>query len=219
MDSRRTALTRALQVAIDTTNVAEALRIAAAVHDSAQVIELGTPLLFAEGLRIVAAFRRLCPNTLVLADTKIADAGFVEASLAFALGADAVTVLAVSDDSTVQGCVDAAREAGKLVVADLMHVDDLPKRAVELETLGVDVLCLHTAWDRREHGVEVLADLREVRRRVRGPLAVAGGISLLNCRETLDAGADILVVGGGITSHADPGAAAAAIKAVLEERR
>lgn len=218
MEGRRTALTRALQVAIDTTDLRAALDLAEQVRGSAQVIELGTPLLLAEGLRILPAFRERCPDNLLLVDTKIADAGHLEASHAFAQGADAVTVLAVSDDATVSGCIEAARAVGGLVVADMMHVPDIPARASELETLGVDILCLHTAWDRREHGIEVLTDLREVRQRVRVPLAVAGGVTLGTCQEVLSAGADILVVGGGITSRSNPSAAAAAIRAVLEER-
>jgi 3-hexulose-6-phosphate synthase len=221
MPGPRGRLSRALQVAIDTTDLQAALALAEAVRESAQVIELGTPLLLAEGLRIVPAFRERCPNALLLADTKIADAGYLEASHAFSQGADAITVLAVSDDATVSGCVRAASEAEGRVFADLMHVTDVPARAAELAALGVDVLCLHTAWDRREHGIEVLSDLRVrvVRRRVTQPLAVAGGVTLANCREVLEAGADILVVGGGITARSDPGSAAAAIRAVLEEQR
>lgn len=217
MAARREVLSRALQVAIDTTDFQRALDLAESVSFSAQVIELGTPLLLAEGVRVLSDFRHRCRDVLLLADTKIADAGYLEASHAFARGADAITVLGVSDDATVRGCVEAAREADGLVFADLMHVADVPARAVEMEALGVDVLCLHTAWDRRDHGIEVLSDLREVRERVRLPLAVAGGVTLENSREVLAAGADVLVVGGGITGQADPAASAAAIRAVLDE--
>ncbi len=219
MAVRPGVLSRALQVAIDTTDLQRALELAESVSFSAQVVELGTPLLLAEGLRILPDFRQRCPDTLLLADTKIADAGYLEASYAFARGADAITVLAVSDDATVEGCVEAARETDSLVFADLMHVADVATRAMELETLGVDVLCLHTAWDRRDRGIEVLADLRDVRQRARLPLAVAGGVTLENCREVLETGADLLVVGGGITSQPDPAAAAAAIRQALRDCR
>ena len=211
-------LGRALQVALDTPDLGTALKLAECVAAAAEWIEVGTPLLLAEGLRILPAFRERCPNCLLLADTKIADAGYLEASLAFAQGADAITVLGVSDDLTVRGCIEAAREVGGWVFADLIHVVEAPARAVELEAMGVNVLCLHTAWDRRERGIEVLADLRRIRAHSRLPLAVAGGVTQGNCREVLEAGADILVVGGGITCQADPAAAANAFRHVLEQR-
>lgn len=58
----------------------------------------------------------------MLADLKIMDAGEHEASLAFAAGADIVTVLGLSADSTVSGAVAAARAAGggRLVMADMI---------------------------------------------------------------------------------------------------
>ena len=209
-------LSRALQVAIDTTDIFEALALAEKVRRYADWIELGTPLLLARGLRIVPMFREQTGGKPVLADTKIVDAGFDEAYCAMGFEANACTVLGLADDLTVRGCV-AATFAGTLVVADMMHVPNVAARAVELEALGVDVICLHTAWDRRQHGIEVLKDLREVRRRVKLPIAVAGGITLANCRKVLDAGADILVVGGGITKQPDPEAAAREFRMILDE--
>ena len=209
-------VSRGLQVAIDTIDLEAALLLAFKVKCYAQLIELGTPLLLAEGLRIIPTFHERCPTSVLVADTKIADAGFLEASHAFSQGADMVTVLGIADDATIRGCVEAGRNTTGIVIADMMHVSHIADRAVELELLGVHALCLHTAWDRREHGIEVLNDLREVRRRVQIPLAVAGGVTLANCREVLEAGADILVVGGGVAAQPDPAAAAAAIWKVME---
>lgn len=45
------------------------------------------------------------PDLLVLCDAKIMDAGAYEVRLAFDAGADIVTVLAVTDDLTIQDCM------------------------------------------------------------------------------------------------------------------
>ena len=52
----------------------------------------------------------------ILADTKIMDAGALEATSAFEAGADYVTVLAVTDLATVEDCLKAGRTYGKKVV-------------------------------------------------------------------------------------------------------
>jgi 3-keto-L-gulonate-6-phosphate decarboxylase len=49
-------------------------------------------------------------------------------------------------------------------------------------------------------------------------VAVAGGLKLDSVTQALTAGAEIVVVGGGILNQPDPGAAAAAIMKRLSEK-
>lgn len=78
----------------------------------------------------------------VLADLKIMDAGEHEANLAFAAGADIVTVLGVAHDETIQGVVQAARRfgGGKEVMVDLINTNNPAARAKEVAKLGVDIV-------------------------------------------------------------------------------
>jgi len=82
-------------------------------------------------------------SVAVLADLKIMDAGEHEANLAFAAGADIVTVLGVAHDETVQGVVRAARRArggAKEVMVDLINTTDPAARAAQVAKLGVDIV-------------------------------------------------------------------------------
>ncbi len=200
-----------LQLALDLPDLTSALAMAEAVHPHFDLAEVGTPLILEAGLAAVTAVRERFPDKQVLADTKIADAGYLEAAGAFRRGAHVVTVLGGADDKTIAGCLEAAREYDGEVMADLMHVADTVGRAVELARLGVPIVCLHTAWDRRHEGVDVLGELRAVRAAVDCRIAVAGGITLANSQRTAAAGADIVVVGGGIITQHDPRQAAADI--------
>ena len=69
------------------------LRVLASAAPAVDIVEIGTPLLIAEGLGAVRAVCSAHPGMIVLADTKIMDAGGYEARLAFEAGADIVTVL------------------------------------------------------------------------------------------------------------------------------
>lgn len=64
-----------LQVALDTEDLPTALNVVRQVGDVVDVIEAGTLLIYEEGLMAVRNLRALCPNKIVLADTKTADAG------------------------------------------------------------------------------------------------------------------------------------------------
>lgn len=115
-----------IQFAIDTLTTAHALELAAAAAPHVDVLELGTPLIKAEGLPAITAMKEAFPDKIVFADLKTMDAGELEADIAFQAGADLVTVLGVADDSTIAGAVKAAKAHGKGIVVDLIGVKTKP---------------------------------------------------------------------------------------------
>lgn len=201
-----------LQLAIDVLQTQQALDAVADTHEHVDIVEIGTPLIIEDGLAPVEAIHQRWPALRVLADVKIMDAGYYEASSAFRRGAAIATVLAVADDATLRGALQAAAEHGGVVMADLINCPDPARRARELAQLGVTMLCVHTAFDTKANP---LAKLQAVRRAVDLTLAVAGGVKLEMVDALLGAGADLLVVGGAIMNSPDRRQAAAAFAAKL----
>ncbi len=200
-----------LQLAVDVLTIDEALSAVEKVHASVDIIEVGTPLVIECGLKPVELLKAEYPDKQVLADLKVMDAGHIEASSGFGWGADIVTVLGLADEATIRGAVDAAEDRGR-VMADLIQVPDPARRAKELLEMGVHLLCLHTAYDRRDEGVDPLVELHAVRPEVDLPLGIAGGLKLENTADVVRGGADIVVVGGAIQNAGDPARMAADIK-------
>ena len=205
-----------LQLAVDVLTIEDALAAVEVVQDSIDIIEVVTPLVIECGLRPVELLKTKYPEKLVLADLKIMDAGHIEASSGFRRGADIVTVLGLADAATVRGAVEAADGRGR-VMADLIQVPDPALRAKELVQMGVQILCLHTAYDRRDEEVDPLVELTEVRPEVDVLLGIAGGLKLENASDVVRGGADIVVVGGAIQNAADPARMAADIRASMIE--
>ena len=192
-----------LQAALDGT-FEQAAAIMKEVAPFVQIAEIGTPLIYREGIRVAQYLHERFPNLTLLADLKIVDAGDEEASIAFATGCDYVTVMGVAGDRTIEGAVSAARRFGRKVVADLLQVNDPVKRASELLALGCDVLCIHTAFDDRAVASPV-ETLRLVRNALpEAPLAAAGGIRLDSLETLMTAQPDIVVAGGAITRAGNP---------------
>lgn len=205
-----------LQLALDVLPLEEALELAQAVEEDVDRFELGTPFLLEEGMEAVRRFRARFPGKELLADTKIMDAGRLEAESAFRAGADLVTVLAVTDLATVRACVEAADRAGGRVVADMICVADLAVRAGELEALGVHGIAVHTGVDQQARGRTPLADLAVLRRAVRrAELSAAGGISRETLPDYCALGPDVIIIGGAIASAPDPAAEARAIRRAM----
>ena len=102
-----------LQFAMDTLTTEPAIELAAKAAPYVDILELGTPLIKSERLAAITAVKAAHPEKIVFADLKTMDAGELEADIAFAAGADLVTVLGVAGDSTVVGAVAAAHKHGK----------------------------------------------------------------------------------------------------------
>jgi 3-hexulose-6-phosphate synthase len=206
-----------LQVALDVLSTQQALEIVGQIYPHVDIIEIGTPLIIAEGLSALETLKAKFPDKKYLADLKIMDAGKIEAASAFKRGADIVTVLAAADDLTIRGALDAADECGGQLMADLINVRDPVARAIELCAMKVPIVCLHTAFDRRGVGEDIFYMLELVRPVVSCQLAIAGGLTAGSIGHALAKGADILVVGSGITEQADPWKVAFTIMKEIEE--
>ena len=206
-----------LQVALDFVDLARALKCAKeAVEGGADLLEVGTPLLKAEGLDAVRALHKAFPKVPVVCDAKTMDAGRAEFETAAKAGARIATVLAVGSDATVRECVESGRNYGIQVYADLLGHPDPARRAKEVEALGVDFVGVHCPIDEQMEGRDPFERLRLVAKEVSIPVAVAGGITAETAADAVKAGASVVIVGGFINKAADGAAATRAVKRAME---
>ncbi|MQL54588.1 orotidine 5'-phosphate decarboxylase / HUMPS family protein [Acidianus ambivalens] len=196
-----------LQVALDFISLDDAIRVAKmAIEGGVDIVEVGTPLVKAEGIRGIKQLREVAKDKILLADTKTADAGDVEVEIAKLGNADIMTVLGIMSDSTIKSAVDKAKELGIVVQADLINVNDPVKRAKRLKELGVDIIGLHVGLDvQKERGITVTSLKNEIKQISEFSLvSVAGGLNEKNIVDLLDLPINIYVVGGAITRSSDP---------------
>lgn len=91
-----------LQLALDHINLQTAQRDVALLRDHVDIVEAGTILCLTEGLGAVKALRDQCPNKIIVADWKVADAGETLAQQAFGAGADWMTIICAAPLATVE---------------------------------------------------------------------------------------------------------------------
>ncbi|MBE6523529.1 MAG: bifunctional hexulose-6-phosphate synthase/ribonuclease regulator [Thermoplasmata archaeon] len=189
-----------LQIALDLMQLNRAVVIAhEAVDGGADWVEVGTPLIKSEGAEAVRTLRREFPGKKIIADTKTMDVGGVEVEIMAKAGANIITVLGLSEDSTIEEAVMAGRKYGAEVMVDMINVPDKLQRSIEVEKLGVAYICLHMGIDTQMKGEEPPIDiLRKVVEAVSIPIAVAGGITAESVGQYVEAGATDIIVGGAI---------------------
>lgn len=198
-----------IQLALDTLDNNQTLKLAALTAPYVDIFEIGTPNIKHNGVALVKEFKKRFPNKLLLVDLKTMDAGEYEAAPFYGAGADICTVLGVSGLPTIAGVVKAANAHGGEVQVDLINVPDKAGCARESAKLGAHIIGVHTGLDAQAAGHSPFADLQAVARLglpVR--ISVAGGIKQATVQQVARAGANIVVVGAAIYGAASPADAA-----------
>ncbi|PTE24745.1 3-hexulose-6-phosphate synthase [Staphylococcus equorum] len=206
-----------LQLAIDLLNKEDATELANKVKDYVDIVEIGTPIVINEGLPAVQHLNDNIDGVKVLADLKIMDAADYEVSQAVKFGADVVTILGVAEDASIKAAVDEAHKHGKQLLVDMIAVQDLEKRAKDLDDLGADYIAVHTGYDLQAEGQSPLESLRKVKSVIsNSKVAVAGGIKPDTIKDIVAENPDLIIVGGGIANADDPVEAAKQCRDIVD---
>lgn len=201
-----------VQLSLDLTDLEEALRTAeTALRAGVDWLEVGTPLVIAEGMRAVRELRARYPEVPIVADLKIMDGGGLEAELAAKAGASMVVVMGQAHEETVELVVKAGRDFGVKVMGDNMAMPDEVLGSRRLAELGCDYIVHHIGYDMRtlrkgrgQQAPTPLDRLREIVDAVSVPVQAVGGLTLQQATETPSYGAPLVVIGAplAIDAHA-----------------
>lgn len=211
-----------LQLALDFVELEPALEVARRVRDEVDIVEVGTPLVKAEGMRGVKALRDACPDNLLLADMKTPDVGALEAQMAFDAGADWMTVIWAAPRVTI---AEAVREAqgrpGHEVLVEMTGLEDIERQAARWRELGVERIVYHKGWD--EGNVDgrrwTAADLAAVQSLTDAgfKVSVAGALDLDSIDTFVNIPVSVFVVGRAIHGADDPVEAARRFKETIRQ--
>lgn len=194
-----------LQIAFDKP---EHLALMPQVREFADIIEIGTPVLKRFGISAISTAHELCPDVMVLADTKTVDGGQLEADMVFGAGAAFMTVLSCASRATHETVGRRAAAFGATVIVDtitesgkpdlLEHGSDFP------ESFGY--VAVHSPTDARLAGNTSTSHIDAVKQmHERGfRVSLAGGIGPDTLEAVIGVAPEILVVGSAITESANP---------------
>jgi 3-hexulose-6-phosphate synthase len=203
------------QMALDSLDFDGTVALATKVAPHVDILEIGTPCIKHNGIKLLEVLRAKFPNNKILVDLKTMDAGFYEAEPFYKAGADICTVLGTADIGTIKGVIDVANKYGKKAQVDLINVADKKTRTQEVAKLGAHIIGVHTGLDQQAAGQTPFNDLAMVAGLGLGvEISVAGGVKATTTQQVKDAGATIIVAGAAIYGAADPAAAAAEITAI-----
>jgi 3-hexulose-6-phosphate synthase len=203
------------QMALDSLDFDATIALAEKVAPHVDILEIGTPCIKHNGIKLLETLRAKFPNNKILVDLKTMDAGEYESEPFYKAGADIAVVLGVADIGTIKGVIKAANKYGKKAQVDLISVEDKVAKTKEVVAAGAHIIGIHTGLDQQAAGQTPFADLAAIAGLNLGvDISVAGGVKAATAAQVRDAGATIIVAGAAIYGAADPAAAAAEITAI-----
>lgn len=140
-----------LQLALDHTSLQAAQRDVATLSEHVDIVEAGTILCLTEGLNAVRALRAQCPDKIIVADWKVADAGETLAEQAFGAGANWMTIICAAPLATVERGHEVALRGGGEIQMELFGnwtLDD----ARAWHRIGVKQAIYHRGRDAQASG-------------------------------------------------------------------
>ncbi|RKY29562.1 MAG: hypothetical protein DRP68_07190, partial [Candidatus Omnitrophota bacterium] len=220
---------RILQVALDVTEIDEAIEIGKqALKGGANWLEAGTLLIMKHGTeKAIKRLREKFPHTVIYACLKAVDMGDAMVELAVEAGANVVAIYGEVDDGVIKSAVRKAREykeKGKdaRIMVDLgEEIKDINRaieRAKDVEEMGVDYILYHRLKAAQERGERVVVkDVAKIVREVNIPVFVAAGLTPEEAAACFEVGAAGVIVGGYIIKSTDPYKATREVREAIDK--
>ncbi|WP_373898058.1 3-keto-L-gulonate-6-phosphate decarboxylase UlaD [Haloimpatiens sp. FM7315] len=208
-----------LQIALDNTSLESALDSIRVVGEEIDVIEAGTILCVAEGMKAVKCLKALYPQKIVLADIKAADAGSLLAKMCYDSGADWMTVICCAPIATMEAALKEAKTRNCDVQIEL-YGDWTFEQAAEWREAGIEQVVYHRGRDAQAAGqgwgaedIDKVKKLSDMGFKV----TVTGGLVTEDLHLFKDIPVYTFIAGRSIRNAKDPKEAAREFKKVIAE--
>ena len=167
-----------IQMALDSLDFDATMALAEAVAPYVDILEIGTPCIKYNGLKLVTALKAAHPDKKILVDLKTMDAGEYESTPFYEAGGSICTVLGAADMATIGGVIKAANANGAEAQVDLIGVEDKAAVAKAAAANGAQIIGVHTGLDAQAAGGTPFADLAMIDGLgMDVKISVAGGIT------------------------------------------
>lgn len=188
-------------------DLTQALKIAQQTAEFADIIGVGSLLLFKEGVRAIQSFKSAFPSKEIFAEARVSEKPDEVIAMMAQAGASYISV----SEATFTSCIKKAAEAAKRhdinISLDLLGAPSLGQLAMDAKTLGVHSLIVHRAPN-PEEAAEHASEWRDVRDNTKLPIFVTGKIDESNFKEIVDLKPYCIMIGAAITKADNPAKAA-----------
>jgi len=203
-----------LQITYDFIDLEEALNVAKNTAPYADILEIGTILLYKEGIKAVEVFRKQFPQKEIFVDAQISDKAEEIVTLFTKAGASIISVLAGTKNKTIYKAAQTAHEKGAKIALDLMDAYSMGQSSLDAKKLGVDYILFNRSHD-VEAETSIVEQWESAKDNTNLPIFISGKITRSNIETILNLKPYGVVIGTAITKSNDPEKEAEWFKSLL----
>lgn len=192
-----------LHVAFDFTQINDALEVARLIAPHADILEVGSLLLYSAGIFAVRAFRKEFPDKMIMVDARLVDRVDESLALFASAGANTVSVLAGASNKTIQQASSFARKYQMNILLDLIDASSPEQSAFDAAQLDVTTL-LFQRENQSKGAIELLEQWQNIRENTKLPIFIAGKIDRASITNILKLKPQGIVIGSSITLAKNP---------------
>jgi len=192
-----------LQISYNFYDLNHAMEIASKTAIFADIIEVGSLLIFKEGINAIKTFKNSFPRKPLFANVKISENVQASVELIANAGATMVSVLGGIPQNTIKKAVEMARKLDVQIVLDVFDMQTAGQIALDSKALGIDAILLHqpphpfdiTDFTSHWHNVQANTEL---------PIFITGNIDRSNINYIKNLKPTCIAIGSGITKADNP---------------
>lgn len=193
-----------LQISYNLPDLNQALEIAQHTAEFADIIGIGSLLLFKEGIKAVKIFKSTFPNKEIFAEAKLIEKAPDTVTMLAQAGASYISVLAGALHSTIKKSVETAKLFDAKIALDLLDAHSIGQSAHDAKTMGVDMLIINRLPHKPEEALEIESEWHSARENTNLPIFITGKIDKSNIQQIIDLKPQGIMVGSAITRASSP---------------
>ena len=195
-------------------DLAQALKIAEQTAECADILGVGSLLLFKEGVKAVSAFRAAYPNKIIFVEANLVEKAEQAVTMFAQAGANYISMLAGSLNSSVKKAVETGNRFDVKIALDLLDASSVGQSAMDAKALGIDMLLFHRGPVNEDIN-EVDSAWHNVRDNSKLPIFITGKIDGSNFVDIVNLKPQGIMLGAAITKAESPAKAAHQFRSLI----
>ena len=203
-----------LQVSFDFTDLDKAILIAKEISKYADIIEIGSTLIYLHGINAIKMFKENIQGKEIFADIKLVDRVEPIINAYCNAGAKSLSVLAGTSNNIIQNATKIAHDKNSYIALDFVDSPSLGQSAMDTDLLDVDRIIFHGPYEL--YNLEfLLEEWESISGNTKTPIFIAGGINKENINKILSLKPAGIIIGEAITKSQNPAKAAEFFKNLI----
>lgn len=204
------------QISYNLPSLSDAINLAQQTAEYADIIGIGSLLLYKEGVNAIKIFKAAFPQKEIFVEAKVIEKAHDTITMFAQAGATYISVLAGALHSTIKKAVETSHTLDIKIALDLLDAQSAGQSAHDAKTIGIDMLIINRMPHLDAHEpTEIEAEWQNVRGNTDIPIFITGKISRDNIQQYLDLKPQGIIIGAAITQAPSPKDEAQFFKSLL----